>query len=53
MQLREAFDEVAGPLVEEPLAMLKREFIYHLGIVEFTQRMVEHWITATREEIGA
>ena len=53
MQLRRVFDEVAGPLVEEPLAKLKREFIYHVDIVEMTQVMVERWIKVTREEIGA
>ena len=53
MQLRAVFDEVAGPLVEEPPAKLKREFMYHLGIVESTQVMVERWITATRQKIGA
>jgi hypothetical protein len=53
MQLRAAFDEVAGPLMEEPLAGLKREFIYHVDAVEHTQIMVERWIKATREKIGA
>ena len=53
MQLRRVFDEVAGPLVEEPLAKFKREFIYHVDIVEMTQVMVERWIKVTREKIGA
>jgi hypothetical protein len=47
MQLRRVFDGVAGPLVEEPLAKLKREFIYHVDMVEMTRVMVERWIKVT------
>ena len=53
MKLRAIFDEVAGPLVEEPLAGLKREFINHIDAVEYTQVYVERWIKETREKIGA
>ena len=53
MQLRAVFDEVAGPLVEEPLAGLKREFINYVHLVEYTQVMVERWMEETREKIEA
>ena len=41
MKLRLIFDEVAGPLVEEPLAKLKREFINHIDTVEYIQVLVD------------
>lgn len=44
MQLRRVFDEVAGPLVEDHLAKLKREFVGQIEIVEITQPMVKRWI---------
>jgi hypothetical protein len=37
MQLRAVFDEVAGPLVEGPLALLKREFLGRLAFAEQSQ----------------
>jgi len=51
MQLRAVFDEIAGPLVEEPLAELKREFINYVHLVEYAQVMVERWMEETREKI--
>ena len=44
MQLRRVFDEVAGPLVGDHLAKLKREFVGQIEIVEFTQPMVKRWM---------
>jgi len=37
MQLRAVFDEVAGPPVEGPLALLKREFLGRLAFAERSQ----------------
>lgn len=51
VQLRRIFDEVAGPLVEEPLAKSKREFTYHVDMVDMAQIMVERWIKETRENL--
>ncbi|KAF8152566.1 kinase-like domain-containing protein [Crassisporium funariophilum] len=51
VQLRAVFDEVAGSPLEEPLAILKREFVYHLEVVEYSQIMVERWISQTREKL--
>jgi hypothetical protein len=53
MQLRRVFDEVAGPPIEEPLAKLKREFIHHVDMVDLVPVMVERWVKANRENIGA
>lgn len=47
MQLRAAFDEVAGCLEEEPLASLKREFVDNVGAVEYSQVIVEQWVENT------
>ncbi|KDR72735.1 hypothetical protein GALMADRAFT_252952 [Galerina marginata CBS 339.88] len=53
MHLRKVFDEVAGHLVEEPLAVLKREFMYHLGVAEYSQVMVTQWAKTAREQLAA
>ena len=47
MRLRAVFDEVVGCREEVPLAELKRGFVYHLEVAEYSQVMVERWIKNT------
>ena len=52
MQLRAVFDEVAGPLVEAPLGLLKREFLGRLAFAEQCQFYVERWVNEAREKLS-
>lgn len=51
MQLRAVFDEVAGPLMEKPLAELKRDFIYYLEGAAYSQFMTQQWIQKSKENV--
>ena len=53
MQLKAVFDEVVGAPAKGPLWGLKREFMYHLNMVEFSQVMVERWVKRTKEKLEA
>jgi len=51
MRLRAVFDDVVGCPEEVPLAELKREFVHHLEVAEYSQVMVERWIKDTNRTL--
>ena len=53
VQLRAVFDEVVEPLAEEPLSMLKSEFMCSLDMAEISQAMAERCIEEIRKMLEA